>query len=319
MHIGERLQIREVDWSVQAVFPPGGRLTAQTRIYCDPPLSALNEITKIHVLPVQASLGERKLTETEIFEALRHKITEGEYFSEHETFVIGAPWLSTPTQFHVIACEPPNGHITNDTELFTQGVPIDDVKRLHVLPFKDTMSDEFKQHDQHPQLDEDGLFEHFLQPYFLGRHRLLHTGQHFDVFGSKFKVVGAEPASGGLVTNNTVIHAQGEWLSLVEEQKREQEAKDEEMARQLQAQEQAEIRQMVHPGGGLGGQGGEVPAEGAQAELAMRLHRLMAVIPPDDPHRALVQRLFVHNMTGTTNMLTSQFFCLPVKLDLIDM
>jgi transitional endoplasmic reticulum ATPase len=92
--------------------------------------------------------------------------------------------------------------------------PCQDVKygkRIHVLPFEDTMEGL-----------TGNLFEVFLKPYFLEAYRPAKKGDTFSVRGAmrtvEFKIVETDPSPQCIVAPDTVIHCEGEPIKREEEE-----------------------------------------------------------------------------------------------------
>lgn len=102
-------------------------------------------------------------------------------------------------------------------------------------------------------------------------------------------VVASEPDA-GIVTVHTLIFNEGPALR-AEDLRRRQEEEDAAMARQLQAQEEAANRPPMFRG--MGGMAVR-PMQLAQSpeELRMRLAAVLQMMAPNDPHRAIVARLY---------------------------
>lgn len=106
----------------------------------------------------------------------------------------------------------------------------------------------------------------------------------------EFVVVACEPEA-GIVTVHTLIFNEGPALR-AEDLRRRQEEEDAAMARQLQAQEEAASRPPIFRGmGGMQMRPMQMAAQSPE-ELRMRLATVLQMMAPNDPHRAIVARLY---------------------------
>lgn len=265
---GERLQIRGVDFKVVACQPPRGVVTARTQFAVNAPaLSALATIQRVHMLPVRAGLGSAPADEGKLFEQYLKP-----YFSGTEKHISAGDTVTIrDLQFHVRLCEPRNGRVTRETTIYNQGNPIADLKKVQILPVFESLPNSEK------KIQAKALFERYLMPCFSGRQVFLRQDGEFKYNGVTFRVLAAEPNE-GLVTNETEVYAEGEPIK-AEDIKRQQEAKDAEMARRLQQQES----------GGVTYAPGRPNPNMLRQRLAASLRQMSA----DDPNRQLVQQL--HN------------------------
>lgn len=83
--------------------------------------------------------------------------------------------------------------------------------RISVLPIADTIEGL-----------TGSLFDLYLKPYFVDAYRPVHKGDHFVVRGGmrqvEFKVVEVEPEEFAIVSQDTIIHSEGEPISREEEE-----------------------------------------------------------------------------------------------------
>jgi len=82
----------------------------------------------------------------------------------------GMTFMANGVQMHVFACDPPSGIVTSDTNLYTNGHPLYDITRCHLLPIYETLPNRDK------DLDAEGRFEKYLRPYFAGSFRRIFKG-----------------------------------------------------------------------------------------------------------------------------------------------
>lgn len=274
---GDRMQIRGIDFKVVACHPPTGLITPETRIRCmDPPLHALNTLRKIHVLPTAASLSWRR--ERPDSKQLFMDYLRPFFSSATRHLMLGETFMANGVQFKVIACVPSDGVVDRETEIFTEGEPLPDLERVHILPIYETLPNREK------NITPEERFVRYLEPYFSGRSQILAKDDELIIDGVTWRVVAAEPEK-GIVTNNTQIYAEGSPIR-AEDLRQAQLQQDEELARQLQRQEAlASGFPMFFPSPGLRG-----PAGGPE-ELRRRLAEILVMMPPNDPHRPLIQRL----------------------------
>mmetsp|Transcript_13245 Transcript_13245/g.19792 ORF Transcript_13245/g.19792 Transcript_13245/m.19792 type:complete len:485 (-) Transcript_13245:271-1725(-) len=269
LRIGSRLQIKEIDFEVVACKPPTGIVTNSTT-YCVPypPLTALNEIKRMHVLPIKASLDTGSPNEAKLFE---NNIKP--FFTQEERHVRqGQTFTSNGVQFHIRQCEPEDGRVTRETTIYSRGKPIEDLKKVHMLPIFESLPNREK------KIDAKTIFEKYLRPFFSGRQVFLKRDMDVKIDGVDFKVVAADPNE-GIVTNGTELYAGGSPIK-ADEIKTRQMRSDEEMARRLQQQES-------------GGAFFNPRSRTSPEYIRMQLRNTLRTLPPNDPNRALVQQL--HN------------------------
>jgi hypothetical protein len=273
---GLRFQINSVDFKVVACHPPVGTVTSSTLLRSmDKPLHALANINKLHVLPCAAAVNERKLDAATIFtdyvkpyfatEPPRH-IQQGDVF------------MSNGVQFKILAAFPSDGAVNNATEIFTDGAPIVDVTKLHILPIYESLPNNEK------NITPQQSFEKYLAPYFSGRFQFVQKNDKVAIDGVDFKILACEGES-GVVTLKTLLYADGSPLR-ADEIKRQQEIDDENLARQLQQSEgnisfYAPAR-VAHPAALI---------SQSPDELRLRLAEVLRIMPQNDRHRPVVQRL----------------------------
>jgi hypothetical protein len=90
--------------------------------------------------------------------------------------MLGSTFISNGVQFSTIACEPSNGVVDNNTEIFMEGDPLSDLAKLHLLPIYESLPNREK------TIQPPELFDKYLQPYFAGRMCLVKKGGARDYF-----------------------------------------------------------------------------------------------------------------------------------------
>lgn len=274
---GSRLQIREIDFKVIACQPPVGVVTGDTRLRCmDPPLHSLSNLKKLHVLPTAASLSWRR--DRPDSKQLFTDYLKPYFSTAPRHLMLGETFMSKGVQFKVIACVPADGVVDGTTEIFTEGEPLADMERVHLLPIYETLPNREK------NITPDERFQRYLEPYFTGRNQVLSRDEEIVIDGVTWKVIAAEPEK-AIVTNDTKIFAEGSPIR-AEELRQSQLSHDEELARQLQRQEA--MAGGFPPPSPFGTRGA---ARGGPEELRRRLSEILVMMPPTDPHRQLIQRL----------------------------
>jgi len=291
---GTRFQISAVDFKVISCFPPSGVTTPETVFRVCDRFHATYKVQRLHVLPTASSSG---LAENKnVFEDCVKpffNVPEPRHISLGETFV------SHGIQFKVIACVPPNGIVTQETEIFTDGEPLLDIDKFHILPIFETLPNRDK------NLTPDQRFKKYLEPFFLGRFQAIAQGEEMCIDGVDFKVIACDPPR-GVVTFKSIIYAAGDALR-AEDVKTQQMQDDEALALRLQRQEAMGGAPLPGPfpfGGPPFGRPGGVPMlvipsgpggrpRGVQSSEALqaRLREVLQQMPENDRHRPLVQRL----------------------------
>ena len=206
---------------------------------------------------------------------------------EPKHIVEGDLFLSRGVQFKIVSCVPENGLITHDTEIFSNGPPLADIQKLQIHPLYESLPNSEK------AWTGSQLFAKYLLPYFQGRFRYVRLKDKLDIDGVEFRITACEPLH-GIVTVNSLIFNDGPPLR-AEDLRRQQEIEDEQMARQMQQAEDAASRppQMMF----MNQRGGPVMLQRpiqvqTPEELRARLAAVLRMMPPDDPHREVVERLY---------------------------
>eukprot|EP00742_Colponemidia_sp_Colp-10_P004097 GILJ01004372.1.p1 GENE.GILJ01004372.1~~GILJ01004372.1.p1 ORF type:complete len:508 (+),score=48.62 GILJ01004372.1:154-1677(+) len=229
---GETFSYHSVDFKVIGAQPEKGRIDVNTFIHSlGKTMSMAATVSRVHILPILRHTNIAAPQPNVIVERyLKPYFLEREkHLHQDEVFRVG------DMEFKVVASEPENGVVSpSATTVYCNGDPIQIIKKIHVLPFKETLPSRVRRH-----LSEKILFENFLSPYFLGLDRLVHDGQLFTIEDTKFQVVSCQPER-GIVTIGTELFASGDPLSLSEFEEHErmrQLARDEAIARELQQRE----------------------------------------------------------------------------------
>ena len=236
---GQRYQIHEVDFKITACFPPAGQLTSSTviRCMCPPPLHALTELKRLHVLPTVASLppGGPIPSQVLFHEYLKPYFIPSSSSSSSSSappqlhLSVGDTFISKGLQFKVIACVPSDGVVTTSCDIFVEGEPLRDVQKVAILPIYESLPNNEK------QITAEQILEKYLHPFFSGRFQTIGKNDTLDIDGVTFKVTACDPDR-GLVTMATQIYSEGEPLR-ADDLRRQQEVEDEELARRMQQQE----------------------------------------------------------------------------------
>lgn len=207
--VGTRFQIDGVDWRVLAAYPPAGIVTAKTSVRCmSKPLSAIATLSKLHVLPVMATLPRAPNPDTREMEPKMPSADElfREYVrpwiagvgaaasssssssssaaaaaSSHDPepkhIVEGELFVYRGVQFKVVSCLPSNGVVTADTEVFTTGPPLADITKLQIHPIYESQPNSEK------AWTGAQLFQKYLLPFFQGRFRFIKQGDRIEIDG----------------------------------------------------------------------------------------------------------------------------------------
>jgi hypothetical protein len=184
-------------------------------------------------------------------------------------------FLSRGVQFKVVSCQPLSGVITAETEIYTTGAPLTDVAKIEILPILESLP------NSEQQFTGPQFFSKYLTPYFQGRFVYVERNMHIHIDGIEFIVCACEPVA-GIVTPDTEIFNAGDPIRS-EDLRRQQLDDDERMARAMSEQENHVAR---------GGRRAAQPAGQTPEEVRGHLAELMRRMPPNDPHRAMVQRLY---------------------------
>jgi hypothetical protein len=308
----ERFQIDHIDFKVGSCHPFSGVTGDDTVFRLGEPVSSLAVVERLHLLPVRATLPDpaRPPSPEDTFRSYVRPLFAAARNNGGIHVIQGDLFVSNGVQFKVVACDPPNGYVDDSTEIFTDGAPLEDIRRVHLLPIYETLPNCDK------EITPDNAFFKYLEPFFVGRMVHVSQGDEIEIDGATFKVVAAEPPS-GLVTLRSTIFSQGAPLRM-EAVRRAQVEDDERLARQLQQEEDERARRenplaynfrngvVVTTVGGRGG-GGPIGYEEYRRRLAIILEvgagRLLVSFP-----------LFVHlcyACTFSTPPALPLFHCLP--------
>jgi len=110
-------------------------------------------------------------------------------------------------------CIPSNGQVDRNTEIFTEGEPLRDLEKIHILPIYETCAlpplicaaqANGAMHatlacrlpNREKNITPEQRFEKYLEPFFSGRSQMLTRGEEVVIDGVNFKVVAAEPDKG---------------------------------------------------------------------------------------------------------------------------
>lgn len=180
LQVGSRLQIKEVDFKVTACLPAKGICSSDTQLVVASAgtrgvgstrsfFSALQQLTRVHILPTQASVKGKRLLPAARSSIYRTHV-QPYFLHENIHLHLGAQFFVDGIEFRVVASEPNNGVVAETTEVFTEGDPLPDLTTLHLLPFIETLPNREK------NLTEEQLFERYFDPYFMGAGRIISAG-----------------------------------------------------------------------------------------------------------------------------------------------
>jgi len=314
--IGTRFQIQEIDFKVTSCHPPIGTINDKTIIRCmNKPLTAIQNIVRLHALPTKVSMDSAcrqlskkgdKIDRIESKELFKNYVKP--YFAcnspddEPKHIAKGELFMSRGIQFKIIAAEPWNGIVNSATQIFTEGEPLVDIERIHLLPIYETLPNSDK------KITEEKVLDKYLRPYFIGQHQYVSRDEDIRIDGVDFKIMGVAPEA-GLVTLNTTIHNNGSPIH-ADDLKNQRLADDEALARRLQQQEGSIMRVSL--------QSGDDVRAGIQAFLALASNGNEA------QHRALLERIqrehIIHLQgsnagggSGNTGASNSEIAALPTR------
>jgi len=135
---GFRFKYGSVEFKIIFCYPPIGVWTSDTKITIGKPVTGQTPLKKLQLLPTLASLSETKYNPDQIF---KDYITP--FFDtkdkKNKHMCNGESFLQHGVEFRVAACEPENGIVTKETVIWTNGVPLIDLKKLHILPIYETL------------------------------------------------------------------------------------------------------------------------------------------------------------------------------------
>lgn len=199
----------QIDFKVGSCHPFYGVTTDTTVFSLGAPVSSLETIRKLHLLPVRATLPNPNSPPAAdvLFRDYVRPLLTGAGSGGAPHISQGDVLVSRGVQFKAVACQPANGYVDADTEIFTDGAPLEDITKIHLLPVYETLPNSEK------QITPDQVFFRYLEPYFVGRMALVTVGDEVPIDGVTFKVVAAEPRS-GLVTLRTTMFAQVRYVIL---------------------------------------------------------------------------------------------------------
>ena len=214
-----------------------------------------------------------------------------------------------------MACEPNDGHVNRETQVFLAGRPIADLAEMSLRPVLDSIPPEHRARDAH------FLFEHYLKPYLYA----LNNGRHYFRLGVKEICIGGivyratgltlklsdeererhvAMVEGGLVSQLTQLTPL--WSSPISAEEMEQIRIDDdlEFARRLQEEEDRREREsamaaLAAAGGGGGGGGhggGGAGAGGRPARYIVQFGSQRVEIPPESDAARVLEQLHQQRM-----------------------
>mmetsp|Transcript_22097 Transcript_22097/g.54093 ORF Transcript_22097/g.54093 Transcript_22097/m.54093 type:complete len:483 (-) Transcript_22097:492-1940(-) len=123
---GQTFTYRGIQFHVRQCEPEDGRVTRQTVIYSKG--EPVMDLKKVHLLPIYESLpnSEKKIEAKTIFD----KYLQSHFSGRHVFLRHGLEFKIDGVDFKVVASEPKEGIVTNETELYAGGDPLkaDDIK-----------------------------------------------------------------------------------------------------------------------------------------------------------------------------------------------
>ncbi len=176
----KRFQINEVDFKVVACHPQIGVTTEYTDFRVGPPISADAPIRKLHLLPMKATLNGVSYAPEQIFKDFVRPMFIGHEEDVH--VMTGDAIVQNGVQFKVFAAQPSSGIVDRQTEIFTDGEPLPDITKMHILPFYESLPNREK------DITPEQLFTKYLEPAFTGKMMYVTQGEEMDIDGVSFKV-----------------------------------------------------------------------------------------------------------------------------------
>lgn len=276
IQVGERFQSNEVDFKVIACFPAVGKVDAQTQIFVEDTISCLESINEVTILPVKESIdGEDEVKD------IVSEFIEPFFREETRQLVEGEILIYRGVQFKVIESRPKSGIVDDTTTVLTDGDPLPDLERVHILPIYETLPNNEK------NITEDQLFETYLKPFFQGAMQYISARCQVNIKGVDFHVVACEPEK-GIVSLATVVFAHGGSISADVIRQQQLEA-DTELARRLQYESDVQqFRGMGPPGVFVMRGSSSQDLMGASLVLRTRLQNLAEQLPENHPQRAML-------------------------------
>lgn len=270
--MGDGFQYRGVDFKIIASFPPRGTFAQTTTILFDGKVSCTAILEHITLVPAAASIdSDARMDRDAVTEDLRH----------HATHIVeGSLIQSRGLHLSVTQCFPASG-LMDDSTLIDISDPAPDLTQVHILPVLDTLPAA----DRH--IDEADLVERYLKPYLQGTFRLLTVDTTLVIQGVTFLVLGARPQS-GFVTANTVVYANGDYVSAEEMDRRRQRLQEVEAQR---VREEAMQREM----------------DRGVSMVEERIRALLQHIPEQHPQRRAVEALLMQLQGQPRGLFGHQF------------
>lgn len=143
-------------------------------------LSATGNLVRFNILPTKASLENKRISQNDLF---RTHILPYFQQSDEDRHVIGGDTLMlNGVQFKVLSTTPSNGIVTDATQMFSDGEPLADLTKAHILPIYETLPNSEKPGLRGQDgITERDIVERYLMPYFQGRfqHLVQGTGATF--------------------------------------------------------------------------------------------------------------------------------------------
>lgn len=258
---GQHIYIKKIHFKIISCYPPEGIAGRDSKYivkYNNNSILHNNKIRKIHILPLDESYktlfkktnGKGNNDDTKVNGQIIFQKHIKPYISSNDIvlnnpnnnnnsitnigrhFIRGQIFKSNGIEFCVMEQEPFNGYITPETSVHLDGTSLKDIKELEIKPILETLP------NNHKNFNQQQIIDHYLRPYFeIGLYRYLDFNVTEDLYidGAEFRIKKMIPKN-GVVTGNVNFKYDGKPMTS-EELRKEQEEKDLEFARQLQAQE----------------------------------------------------------------------------------
>lgn len=181
-------------FKVMACYPIAGLVNAGTQLQCYSTLQ-VEPLSRVHILPIRpSSLDERTFTR-KVLPYLQQNII---HLHKDQTLNIGGLKLV------VMAAEPTNGIVTNLTELFFTGEPLNEVRQVSITVHAENLIPPLQRLSQEQM--KDTIYHFFLMPFFVGWSRIVQSNQIIEIDGVRITIQTFNGAQGVVADTSRICY-----------------------------------------------------------------------------------------------------------------
>lgn len=194
--IGDFFRYGDARFKVLGANPSYGVVSDKTLIQCSTLLDE-NPMLRFQILPV----GDLRFTLESFqngiqpyFRSMPRHIHEGQFLYLNNTECV------------VVASQPDNGVVMNQTEVYFEGDPLYRINTVTLVPYVEDLPMQLQRLSNSERAAE--LNRLYIMPYFKGQRRIVSPGRDIVIDRITFAVVSVEPGR-GIVQDNTHINYEG--------------------------------------------------------------------------------------------------------------